>query len=112
VQQLEIPTMTAISRRRAITILGAAAGAAALPAIGARRAEAAQMYEWQGVALGAPARITLAHSDKAEAERLFTLCAAEIERLEGEFSLHRSDSAIARVNRDGVLVAPSLDMVQ
>jgi len=104
--------MTAISRRRAITIFGAAAGVAALPMLGAGRAEAAELYEWQGVALGAPARITLAHSDKAEAERLFALCAGEIERLEREFSLHRADSALARLNRDGLLVAPSLDMVR
>lgn len=104
--------MTAISRRRAITIFGAVAGVAALPTLAARRAEAAALYEWQGVALGAPARITLAHGDKAEAERLFALCAAEIERLEREFSLHRDDSALARLNRDGGLVAPSLDMVQ
>jgi len=104
--------MTAISRRRAISIFGAAAGVAAVPALAASRAQAAEMYEWQGVALGAPARITLSHPDKAEAERLFALCAAEIERLELEFSLHRGDSALTRLNRDGALVAPSLDMVR
>ena len=104
--------MTAISRRRAIAIFGAAAGIAAVPGLAARRAEAAALYEWQGVALGAPARISLAHDDKAEAERLFALCAAEIERLEQEFSLHRDESALSALNRDGALVAPSLDMVQ
>ena len=104
--------MTAISRRRAITIFGAAAGAAAFPTLAMRRAQAAELYEWQGVALGAPARIALSHSDQAEAERLFALCAAEIERVELEFSLHRGDSALVRLNRDGVVAVPSLDMVQ
>lgn len=104
--------MTAMTRRRAITIMGAAAGVAAAPALGAGNAKQAELYEWQGVALGAPARIALSHTDRAEAERLFALCAEEIERLEREFSLHRDDSALAVLNRDGGLVAPSLDMVQ
>jgi thiamine biosynthesis lipoprotein len=102
---------TAISRRRALAIFGAAAGVAAVPALANAKARAAALHEWQGVALGAPARITLAHPDKAEAQRLFGLCAAEIERLENEFSLHREQSALSRLNRDGALEAPSHDMV-
>ena len=104
--------MTAITRRRAITIMGAAASVAAAPALAGGHTEYPKLYEWQGVALGAPARISLAHTDRAEAERLFALCAEEIERLEREFSLHRDESALATLNRDGALVAPSLDMVQ
>lgn len=108
--------MTAISRRRALTIFGAAAGVAAVPALAGTMTRAARaaatLHEWNGVALGAPARISLAHTDGAEAHRLFALCAAEIERLENEFSLHREASGLSRLNRDGVLEDPSHDMVR
>ncbi|MFP6757688.1 MAG: FAD:protein FMN transferase [Alphaproteobacteria bacterium] len=104
--------MTAITRRRALAIFGAAAGVAAIPALTGRAARAAQLHEWQGIALGAPARISLAHPDGKEAQRLFALCAAEIERLEGEFSLHRDDSALSILNRRGALDKPSADMVR
>lgn len=99
-----------VSRRRAITVVGSAAGVVLVPglAAGAR----APLREWRGAALGAPARIVLEHPDAAAAERLFAACAREIERLEGEFSLHRPDSALSRLNRDGRLDAPSLDMVR
>ncbi len=100
----------AVSRRRAITIFGAAAGGALLP--GAAGAGAAPLREWYGAALGAQARIVLAHPDEAAARRLFDSCAGEIERLEAEFSLHRPDSALSRLNRDGALETPSLDMVR
>ena len=100
----------AVSRRRAITIFGAAAGGALLP--GAAGARAAPLREWYGAALGAQARIVLAHPDEAAARRLFDSCAGEIERLEAEFSLHRPDSALSRLNRDGALEAPGLDMVR
>jgi len=104
--------MTSFSRRRAITIFGAAAGAALLAPAAGRRARAAAIHEWQGVALGAPARIVLAHPDRAAAEDLFAGCEAEIRRLEDDFSLNRDDSALARLNRDGALADPSPDMVR
>lgn len=100
----------AVSRRRAITIFGAAAGSALLP--GAAPARPAPLREWYGAALGAQARIALAHPDEAAARRLFDSCAREIERLEAEFSLHRPDSALSRLNREGALETPSRDMVR
>ncbi len=100
----------AVSRRRAITIVGTVAGSALLPRLAA--GHHAPIREWSGVALGAPARIVLEHPDKAEAERLFEACAREIGRLEAEFSLHRQESALSRLNRDGGLDAPGLDMVR
>lgn len=103
-----------VSRRRAITIVGAMGlglgGAGLLPRLAAGKPP--PMREWRGAALGAPARILLAHEDAAAAERLFAECAREIARLEGEFSLHRRDSALSRLNRDGALAAPSADMLR
>ncbi|MDP6952707.1 MAG: FAD:protein FMN transferase [Alphaproteobacteria bacterium] len=98
-----------ISRRRALTIMGAVAGLPLSPSLGARAA--APLVTWEGSALGAPARITLAHPDRAAAERLFERCVAEIRRLEALFSLHVADSEISRLNREGMLDAPALDTV-
>ena len=92
------------TRRR---ILGIFAGVAALPFLpGEGRTASAQ---WRGLALGADAYIILDHPD---ADVLVPLAVAEIRRLEAAFSLFRSDSELSRLNRDGVLLAPSLDMVE
>ena len=99
-----------LSRRRAIAVVGAFGGVAMLPRLAA--AGRASLREWRGAALGAPARIVLEHPDAAAAARLFESCAHEIARLEREFSLHRNDSALRALNRDGRLDAPSLDMVR
>lgn len=90
------------TRRRFLTIL---AGAATLPAFGIQAATAS----WKGIALGAEAQVILDHP---EGERLITLALAEIRRLEGIFSLYRSDSQLARLNRDGALPEPAFEMIE
>ncbi len=97
--------MTTLSRRRFLTI-SASAGAAL--AIGGA-AQAAPLYRWQGMALGASASITLAHP---QAERITARARQEIERLEQIFSLHRPNSALARLNRDGVLANPPFELLE
>jgi FAD:protein FMN transferase len=92
------------SRRRVLSIL---AGVAALPVLGTPAAVAAS--EWRGVVLGAPARIILDHPD---ADRLIVLAIDEIRRLEAIFSLHRADSQLSRLNRDGGLSDPAFEMVE
>ncbi len=98
-----------MTRRRALRILacGLGAGGAVLTPGDARHAA---VLSWRGVALGAEAQIRLRHADYRQAERSMASVLAEIERLEAEFSLHRLDSAISRLNRDGRLARPSLDM--
>jgi len=91
-----------IRRRRLLTIAAAAALAPALPA------RAVAISQWRGVALGAEASITLAHP---EAGRITELARAEIARLEAVFSLHRPDSALARLNAAGRLEAPPLELL-
>ena len=103
-----------LSRRRAITIMGAAAGASlGGVAIGTRAAGAAtaNLYTWEGTALGADATITLAHPDRAGAEAIIDLAVAEVRRLEGIFSLHLESSELAALNRDGRISRPSIDML-
>lgn len=99
-----------ITRRRALSLFGVAAGVALVPAVFEAKA-APSLHEWSGTALGALATITLVHPDRQAAMRIFARCEAEIERLEKIFSLHRDDSEIVRLNRDGALAAPSHDML-
>jgi len=96
-----------ITRRRALCILGAAAGLA-LP--GTATPLAGPIQEWRGRALGGPARISIRDGDTARIERLLAHCVAEIERLENIFSMYRPESELCRLNREGRLDAPSLDL--
>ncbi|WP_300515218.1 FAD:protein FMN transferase [Aliiroseovarius sp.] len=90
-----------INRRRFISFVSAACLTAA--------ANPASAFRWQGVALGAKAQIVLDHP---EAEEITRAAEAEISRLEGIFSLYRTDSEIMRLNRDGRLDAPSFEMLE
>jgi FAD:protein FMN transferase len=51
------------------------------------------------------------HHDRATASRIVGECAAEIERLERIFALYRTDSEISRLNRDGHIEFPSVDLL-
>ncbi len=93
--------------RRALLLL-AATGAVVLPA--AERPAAT--VEWTGHALGADARMLFLGADRREAEREIRDCLDEIERLERIFSLHREDAEIVRLNRNGELLHPSLDLLR
>lgn len=91
-----------LTRRRFITI---SAALAALP-MGARAATPSLI--WTGQALGARASIRLDHPD---ADAIAARVRAEIERLDTIFSLYRTDSALVRLNRDGVLAAPPFELL-
>lgn len=91
-------------------VIAAAAGGLLPAAPGRPRAEATR--RWRGTALGARAEIAVAHADPAEAERLIARARAEVRRLEGVFSLHLADSALARLNAQGRLAAPPFELVE
>lgn len=95
-----------ISRRRLLSLSAAVAGLALLPGRALAKA-----VEWRGIALGAQASLTIHHPDEAEALRALAAARAEIARLEGIFSLYRADSAISRLNRDGRLIDPPMELV-
>jgi thiamine biosynthesis lipoprotein len=101
---------TAVSRRRAMTIVGAVAG---LPLLGADELSwgAPLLHQWIGTSLGSPSQLLLYHHDRAAAARIAGECAAEIDRLERIFALYQTDSEIARLNRDGRVELPSLDLL-
>jgi thiamine biosynthesis lipoprotein len=97
-----------VARRRVLTLIGAAAG---LPLLGARGLRGdPPVFEWRGPALGAEARLLLAHPDRAAARRAAARCVAEIARLERVFSLFDPASELSRLNRDGRLAVPSHDL--
>lgn len=88
------------TRRRVLTILAAAAG---VPLLMRATGAQAHLVKWEGTALGAPASLALYHDDEQAARAAITASVAELQRLEGIFSLYRADSALSRLNRDGKL---------
>ncbi len=92
-----------MNRRRFLTITAACASILAAPGHAAPR-----LRQWHGVALGSAATIALDHPD---ADRLIGRALAEIDRLENIFSLYRADSALSRLNRDGLLDAPPFELL-
>lgn len=100
----------AFTRRRAMTIMAAAAGLPLMPFAGRARAATAPVT-WQGQALGASATLILNHDNRAEAEALVARVVAEVRRLETIFSLYRADSVLSELNRTGALAAPPLELV-
>ena len=99
-----------LTRRRMIAIAASAAGATFL--MESRIVSAVDPVRWYGSALGAQVSIEIHHPDRAEAERLVERCLSEVRRLEQQFSLYRTDSAICALNRTGILAAPEADMVE
>jgi len=105
-------------RRRFLKILGAmpglllAFGAPAARADAASAAPDANLHIWRGVALGADAMIQLHHPDPAAAKDLIDKSLTEVARLERVFSLYDPDSSLSRLNRDGSLNEPPLELVE
>ena len=91
------------SRRRFLAI------AATVPVVGFGSRPAAAT-RWVGTALGATAAITLYHPDGDAARRALADCRAEIARHEDLFSLHRENSALSRLNREGGLTSAPPDL--
>ena len=97
-----------VSRRRAIAILAATAGALAATQTG--YSEIAIDYEWSGLSMGADARILFCGLDSRTARALTAMAVAEIDRLESALSLYREDSEICHLNRAQILRSPSGDL--
>jgi thiamine biosynthesis lipoprotein len=80
--------------------------AAAVPLVGWRLQQGAQAapLHWQGLAMGAPASLTLHHNgDTTAAQAALEATLAEVNRLEAMFSLFRADSLLSELNRSGRL---------
>jgi thiamine biosynthesis lipoprotein len=90
-----------LTRRRVIRIFAAAAAIPLIPR--PLHAGELQTFTWEGVALGAHAKLTLQHSDEARAREAIAASVAEVARLESIFSLHQADSTLARLNKAGMI---------
>src|SRR5262245_21493278 len=95
-----------LTRRRAITIMAAAAAGA----FAGGPARGCTDYRWSGVAMGADATILFNGIERDAARSAIELVEAEIDRLEHALSLFRPDSELCRLNRHGRLQAPSADL--
>jgi len=100
----------ALSRRRFIGIIAAAAGLPLLPIAPARGEPSVRI--WRGTALGADAVLQVHHPDPQIADGLIQRCLTEVERLEKIFSLYRPDSTIIHFNRNGRVDDPPMDFVR
>ncbi|MFL5284311.1 MAG: FAD:protein FMN transferase [Rhodopila sp.] len=101
--------MTPIRRRRFIVVSAAAAG---LPVLPVTAASGPMLHVWHGTALGADAVLQLHHPDARTARRLIRESLEEVARLERQLSLYRDDSALVRLNHDGVLYDPPFDLLR
>jgi thiamine biosynthesis lipoprotein len=84
-------------------IAAAGAGATALPG-------RAATVVWRGTAMGGEAEIRLV-GERQAARAALAEAGAEIARLERIFALQHPDGVLARLNREGRLAAPPLDLV-
>jgi thiamine biosynthesis lipoprotein len=98
-----------ITRRRAITVLAAAAG---LPLLMNATGAQARLVRWEGTTLGAPSTIQLYATDEAKARAAIAAALSELARLEAMFSVHRADSTLSSLNRDGVIATAPAEFVE
>lgn len=103
-----------VGRRRTLRMLGVAAavGLSGLAGGAATARRDVPLWRWRGTALGARAELAVAHPDPDIARRLVGLALAEVERLEGVFSLYRPDSAVVRLNTRQQVDRPPLELVE
>lgn len=100
-------TGSKVTRRRALSLIAASTGlalsgpAAALPA----------PMRWHGTVLGARSQLLLYGPGERTANQLIEEVLAEARRLERIFSLYQSESALSRLNRDGALRQPPMELV-
>lgn len=87
-------------------------GAAGLLGAAGRDAAALHWRERSLLGFGTTLSLKVAHADAARAERALDAAVATIRHVEAEMSLFRPDSALARLNRDGVLTNPDPELVK
>jgi len=98
-----------IGRRRFISIAAGAGLGALIGGTASGAPPRTPFYRWKGAAMGAAASIAIAHEDAAG---LVKRARDEISRLEAIFSLYRPDSALSRLNAEGHLAAPPIELIE
>ena len=103
--------MRSPSRRRFLQII-AATSVSGLAMFRANAAPGSTIQRWDGEALGADASISLAGLEPYLAEDLLRACRDEIVRLEEIFSLYSDTSALSRLNAQGFLADPPMELTE
>jgi FAD:protein FMN transferase len=101
-----------VTRRRFLSISAAGAGLSLFSPGITLAGIPDTLIRWNGTALGAHSQMMLNLPDRSRAGALIEQVVEEIDRLEKVFSLYRADSAICRLNRDGVLPNPPPELVE
>lgn len=101
-----------MNRQRFLRI---ALGLGALASLGGSVAADGRGLRWQRRALlgfGTTLSLHAAHQDERRLDRALDAAVATLRRIEAQMSLFDPDSALSRLNRDGVLHAPPAELVE
>jgi FAD:protein FMN transferase len=97
-----------MNRRKFLTASLGLGALAATAGVGA----ALERYELSGLALGTQVSLLVLHDDAAQARAALAEAMAEIKAVDALMSLHRDDSQIVVLNRDGALKAPDARVLE
>lgn len=101
-----------ITRRHMLSITAAAGGVSLLNIDGfAMNAPHIQVATWRGIALGGTASMQILHEDAQIAQNMLKNAVTELKRLEQIFSLYDPASSLSKLNRDGYLNMPPIELV-
>ena len=102
--------MTKLTRRRFIFISAAIAGASLiLPGFSLPKTK--KLFHWRGRAMGTKIEILLNVRNSQQYQYVISSIKNEILRLEKIFSLYRDDSAISKLNSNGYIIDPPIELV-
>jgi len=102
--------MTKLTRRRFIFISAAIAGASLiLPGFSLPKTK--KLFRWRGRAMGTKIEILLNVRNSQQYQHVISSIKNEILRLEKIFSLYRDDSAISKLNSNGYIIDPPIELV-
>ena len=106
-----VPVNKALPSRRGFLKIAAVASTIPALAVGVKAfAPQGRLYNCQLEVMGTLSELALWHDDPAAADRTIREVRAEVDRLNGIFSLFDRGSEIARLNRDGYLDHPSWEL--
>lgn len=93
-------------------VAGLAASGWIGPAGAVRGSDPLQWRDRTMLGFGTVLTLRVAHADSHEAERALDAAVDTIHHVEAQMSLFRPDSALSRLNREGVLLRPHADLVK
>lgn len=99
------------NRRRVLRVMALGTGAVMTPSVLWSKGTSAELYSWNGNALGAETSIQLYSNDQGQADDALMGAQKIIEKYEALFSLYNENSIIVTLNKTGELLGPHKDFV-